>query len=1093
MIGMVLEPSDVAHLSYYDATNANLKYATGAIGSWTVETACSSVTDVGNFSSIAIDALGNPHIAHEEDVTGKLLYTYKSGGLWSTEVVDTTWFNWWATSLVLDTEGNPCIAFRGWNDPAYEGYLFYARKRSGVWNIELADSGAGASWDLCMAFDSSGEPHIVFSDFVDDAIKHAWRSAGTWHTEMLDSDMPGYCAGISFKIDTYGTLHCVYTGPGGSLRYATKPASTWQVETVDSTGQNLTSASIDVDFGGHPHISYYDNGLWALRYATKFGPAWTLETITGAGNHTLCGHNTFIALTPNGRPRIGYYRAGGANLKYASYPGAMLLVPSEYSTIQAAIDAAYVSDVVVVAPGTYTGPGNRDLDFKGKDIALMSDPGGSVPVIDCEWSARGFHFHSGETYLAVVDRFAVVHGSDVDCGGGLRCDDATPMIVNCLFSDNSAGNIGGGAMYLEGPESPTIYNCTFSDNDGNDGGGIYISNASPILTQCHFFDNYAFGDGGAILCSHVASAYLDSCTFFSNSAQLAGGAICCNGLASSAHLATCTIANNDAGTDGGGMCFSAFGTYPTIDSCTIVGNSALFQGAGLYCENASLPFLNKTIITFSTDGEAVASDGSSPATLQCCDIYGNEGGPGDAGPLIGMSGNFAEDPMFCNLAGGDYRLRYCSPCLDAPDCGHIGAYGLGDCERVWEVPADAPTIQAGIDSATCGDIVMVACDTYHEHDIVMKPGITLTSLTGLPDCVTIDADSLGRVFSCTDITDTTLIRGFTITGGFASGATPEDDKGGGILISGCHPCLTITDCIISSNYAELSGGGIYSETSGATITRCELSGNESDFEGAGISCYYDNTVLDHCLVSRNQAWQQGGGICIGDLSAIRVDSCTLFGNIAPLGGGVYSSSSYGPDLQNTIIAFGNSGGGTGAVSDYYGMITASCCDIYGNVGGPGDAAGWIGANGNFAADPAFCDTAGGDFRLYDYSPCVDTLGCGQVGAYGVGCIISGVTEEVTAIPSKLYLGPARPNPFASLTQIGYGIPGGSCGSRVVVNVYDARGRRVRTLVDAEHGPGMYRVAWDGKDLRGVEVASGVYFYRISHNGRSKTRRMVLLK
>ena len=62
-----------------------------------------------------------------------------------------------------------------------------------------------------------------------------------------------------------------------------------------------------------------------------------------------------------------------------------------------------------------------------------------------------------------------------------------------------------------------------------------------------------------------------------------------------------------------------------------------------------------------------------------------------------------------------------------------------------------------------------------------------------------------------------------------------------------------------------------------------------------------------------------------------------------------------------------------------------------------------------------------------------------------------------------------------------------------MSIYDATGREVTTLVDADEGPGAYHVIWDGRDHKGNEVASGVYFYRICWNGRSQTRRMVLLK
>ena len=89
-------------------------------------------------------------------------------------------------------------------------------------------------------------------------------------------------------------------------------------------------------------------------------------------------------------------------------------------------------------------------------------------------------------------------------------------------------------------------------------------------------------------------------------------------------------------------------------------------------------------------------------------------------------------------------------------------------------------------------------------------------------------------------------------------------------------------------------------------------------------------------------------------------------------------------LENTIIAFSTSGEavycGTGSTA------TLACCDVYGNAGGDwvGYIAGQEGVNGNFSADPLFCDSGNGDYRLQPCSPCLDAAGCGLVGACGAG-------------------------------------------------------------------------------------------------------------
>jgi pectin methylesterase-like acyl-CoA thioesterase len=103
----------------------------------------------------------------------------------------------------------------------------------------------------------------------------------------------------------------------------------------------------------------------------------------------------------------------------------LLHVPSQYPTIQAAIDAAVYRDTVIIAPGTYTGAGNKNLDFGGKAITVRStDPEDAnvvaATVINCQDSGRGFNFHSGEDANSVVSGLTITGGMIVSSylGGG---------------------------------------------------------------------------------------------------------------------------------------------------------------------------------------------------------------------------------------------------------------------------------------------------------------------------------------------------------------------------------------------------------------------------------------------------------------------------------------------------------------------------------------------------------------------------------------------------------------------------------------------------------------------------------------------------
>jgi hypothetical protein len=100
-------------------------------------------------------------------------------------------------------------------------------------------------------------------------------------------------------------------------------------------------------------------------------------------------------------------------------------------------------------------------------------------------------------------------------------------------------------------------------------------------------------------------------------------------------------------------------------------------------------------------------------------------------------------------------------------------------------------------------------------------------------------------------------------------------------------------------------------------------------------------------------------------------------------------------------------------------------------------------------------------------------------------------KRKTELPESYALGQNHPNPFNPNTTIDYSVPVG--GGNVSLKIYDVSGRLVRTLVNGHRPAGNWNATWDGKDSRGMNVATGIYFYQLKAIGFSETRKMVLMK
>jgi len=177
---------------------------------------------------------------------------------------------------------------------------------------------------------------------------------------------------------------------------------------------------------------------------------------------------------------------------------AIYYVPDDYGTVQAALNGVSGGDAIIVRDGTYSGPGNRDLDFMNKAVTLRSENGPENCTIDATGGNRGFVIWRGETLTSILDGFTITNGN-TGYGAGIYIENSSPMIINCILVNNTATAYGGGLCLAN--SSPSLANCTIVGNSASlGGGGICCFSSNPAITHCTIGDNTTVS-GGGILCN----------------------------------------------------------------------------------------------------------------------------------------------------------------------------------------------------------------------------------------------------------------------------------------------------------------------------------------------------------------------------------------------------------------------------------------------------------------------------------------------------------------------------------------------------------------------------------------------------------------
>lgn len=348
------------------------------------------------------------------------------------------------------------------------------------------------------------------------------------------------------------------------------------------------------------------------------------------------------------------------------------------------------------------------------------------------------------------------------------------------------------------------------------------------------------------------------------------------------------------------------------------------------------------------------------------------------------------------------------------------------------VPANQPTIQAAINAAVNGDIVLVSPGTYTENINFSGKIITVASSNG-PTVTLIDGGANGPVVQMVSgETSASILRGFTIRNGYAS-VNNSSGYGGGIFVQNSSP--TISGNTISNNQADgggngiavfygspvisnnkiitnsqspttfggIGGGGIavYGNPSSPQIKGNVVSGNSVSVNGGGIMVESAvSAVLANNSILKNSGGD-GGGVWIEDTKSSSVIQNLVAGNSGRFGGGIMvfplNSNETALLVNNTVAGNSASNGsavyvfGTDTGVRFYnnlfigltGFNAVDCNATGGSVfsftdayepssgGFGGTCANQSGVNGNISVDPKFVSPASNNYRLKGGSPAID--------------------------------------------------------------------------------------------------------------------------
>ncbi|MDP8240375.1 MAG: choice-of-anchor D domain-containing protein, partial [Candidatus Hatepunaea meridiana] len=425
--------------------------------------------------------------------------------------------------------------------------------------------------------------------------------------------------------------------------------------TVSNTGEGDLEIDIEVQYGHMENAPRRDDGeifdAWigeGGNYSVTIEPDGEVEITVEFNPDEENNYEAELIIYSNDQDNeeVGVYLSGEGIMYVYN-------VPDDFNTIQAAINAADDGDTVLVADGTYTGEGNRDISFDGKEITVKSENGPDNCIIDCQDGGIGFFFTNGEGQTSILEGFSVVNGNSNEAGAVFIDDGLSPIILNCVFEDCQGDFVGAIRLGNDAGCSATpsiIRNCTFR-NCTSDGNAAIIMYAEKTWIENCLFEN---NTGGTYIVQNAfpepEPGHIWNCTFIGNHSVFAP-----LGLGHGYVAEYCVFSDNvSTNCAGAVMGTTQWRGTTSIINCTLYNNTVENRSINPAAD-WHLTVVN--CILWGEDADQQILTHSNNYHISYTDAQGGWEG----------EGNIDSDPLFINPDNNDFHLTADSPCIDVGD------------------------------------------------------------------------------------------------------------------------------------------------------------------------------------------------------------------------------------------------------------------------------------------------------------------------------------------------------------------------------------------------------------------------------------------